>query len=76
MLLMSSSSSQPRLSRIPERRPHRAQDGGDAHGKDVTEGVELLVRGGRQKCRAGGWGARSVIGHPEWQPGESDRRAW
>lgn len=44
--------------------PHsRAQ--APAHGKDVTEGVELLVPGGQQKCRAGGWGAGSVSGHPE-----------
>ncbi|UPT41763.1 MULTISPECIES: N-acetylmuramoyl-L-alanine amidase [Streptomyces] len=33
-----------------------------------------IVRASAAICRAYGWGARSVIGHREWQPGKIDPR--
>ncbi|MET9705377.1 N-acetylmuramoyl-L-alanine amidase [Streptomyces griseus] len=35
---------------------------------------EAIVRASAAICRAHGWGARSVIGHREWQPGKVDPR--
>ncbi|MGW7416143.1 peptidoglycan recognition protein family protein [Streptomyces sp. NPDC054863] len=36
--------------------------------------VEATARAAAALCRAHGWGARSVIGHSEWQPGKVDPR--
>ncbi|MGW1770630.1 N-acetylmuramoyl-L-alanine amidase [Streptomyces sp. NPDC002104] len=36
--------------------------------------VEAIARAAAGLCRAHGWGAASVIGHSEWQPGKVDPR--
>ncbi|GGR80989.1 hypothetical protein GCM10010252_19400 [Streptomyces aureoverticillatus] len=36
--------------------------------------VEAIARAAAGICRAHGWGAESVIGHMEWQPGKIDPR--
>ncbi|NYV73174.1 N-acetylmuramoyl-L-alanine amidase [Streptomyces sp. UH6] len=36
--------------------------------------VEATAQAAAAICRAHGWGARSVIGHSEWQPGKIDPR--
>ncbi|GGW19855.1 hypothetical protein GCM10018980_25340 [Streptomyces capoamus] len=36
--------------------------------------VEAIARAAAGICRAHGWGAESVIGHHEWQPGKVDPR--
>jgi hypothetical protein len=36
--------------------------------------VEAIARTAAAICRAHGWGAESVIGHSEWQPGKIDPR--
>lgn len=36
--------------------------------------VEAIARAAAGICRAHGWGAESVIGHSEWQPGKVDPR--
>ncbi|MFB6618237.1 N-acetylmuramoyl-L-alanine amidase [Streptomyces sp. NPDC085524] len=36
--------------------------------------VEAIARTAAGICRAHGWGAESVIGHSEWQPGKVDPR--
>ncbi|MEV2203727.1 N-acetylmuramoyl-L-alanine amidase [Streptomyces fradiae] len=36
--------------------------------------VEAVARAAAGVCRAHGWGAESVIGHSEWQPGKVDPR--
>lgn len=36
--------------------------------------VEAIARAAAGICRAHGWGAESVIGHSEWQPGKIDPR--
>ncbi|CAL9479529.1 N-acetylmuramoyl-L-alanine amidase [Streptomyces sp. enrichment culture] len=36
--------------------------------------VEAVARAAAGICRAHGWGAESVIGHSEWQPGKVDPR--
>ncbi|MER5357055.1 N-acetylmuramoyl-L-alanine amidase [Streptomyces sp. NPDC002785] len=36
--------------------------------------VEAIARAAAGICRAHGWGAASVIGHSEWQPGKVDPR--
>lgn len=36
---------------------------------------ECMVRAAAAICRAYGWGAESVIGHLEWQPGKVDPRS-
>lgn len=36
--------------------------------------VEAIARAAAGICRAHGWGAGSVIGHSEWQPGKIDPR--
>ncbi|WP_371795973.1 N-acetylmuramoyl-L-alanine amidase [Streptomyces sp. NBC_01718] len=36
--------------------------------------VEAIARAAAGICRAHGWGAESVIGHNEWQPGKVDPR--
>ncbi|MFE4333963.1 N-acetylmuramoyl-L-alanine amidase [Streptomyces sp. NPDC056831] len=36
--------------------------------------VEAIARAAAGLCRAHGWGAESVIGHSEWQPGKVDPR--
>ncbi|MFD3902963.1 N-acetylmuramoyl-L-alanine amidase [Streptomyces sp. CB04723] len=45
-------------------------------GKDPwpAEQVEAIARAAAAICRAHGWGAASVIGHSEWQPGKVDPR--
>ena len=39
-----------------------------------AEQVEAIARTAAGLCRAHGWGAESVIGHSEWQPGKVDPR--
>ncbi|WP_326811645.1 N-acetylmuramoyl-L-alanine amidase [Streptomyces scopuliridis] len=43
-------------------------------GKDLWPAAQLeaIERVSAALCRAHGWGARSVIGHKEWQPGKID----
>ncbi|MBT2379038.1 N-acetylmuramoyl-L-alanine amidase [Streptomyces sp. ISL-111] len=47
-------------------------------GKDPWPAAQLLAieRAAAAVCRAHGWGARSVIGHLEWQPGKVDPRGF
>ncbi|MYR93109.1 MULTISPECIES: peptidoglycan-binding protein [unclassified Streptomyces] len=47
-------------------------------GKDPWPDAQLLAieRAAAAVCRAHGWGARSVIGHLEWQPGKVDPRGF
>lgn len=44
------------------------------NGKDTYPAAQYdaAVRWAAALCRAHGWGARSVIGHKEWQPGKID----
>jgi peptidoglycan hydrolase-like protein with peptidoglycan-binding domain len=46
-------------------------DGADPWPEDQVEAVARAAAG---ICRAHGWGAESVIGHSEWQPGKVDPR--
>jgi hypothetical protein len=41
-----------------------------------TAQLEAIERAAAALCRAHGWGARSVIGHLEWQPGKIDPRGF
>ncbi|MEV4970554.1 peptidoglycan-binding protein [Streptomyces scopuliridis] len=47
-------------------------------GKDPWPAAQLdaIERVSAAVCRAHGWGARSVIGHLEWQPGKVDPRGF
>lgn len=47
-------------------------------GDDLWPDVQLLAveRAAAGLCRAHGWGARSVLGHLEWQPGKPDPRGY
>ncbi|MEU9033745.1 N-acetylmuramoyl-L-alanine amidase [Streptomyces sp. NPDC048352] len=47
-------------------------------GTDPWPDVQLLAieRASAALCRAHGWGARSVLGHLEWQPGKPDPRGF
>lgn len=47
-------------------------------GDDPWPAVQLdaIERAAAGLCRAHGWGARSVIGHLEWQPGKPDPRGF
>ncbi|MEU0272282.1 N-acetylmuramoyl-L-alanine amidase [Streptomyces sp. NPDC006307] len=47
-------------------------------GEDPWPDVQLLAieRAAAALCRAHGWGARSVLGHLEWQPGKPDPRGF
>ncbi|RSS59585.1 N-acetylmuramoyl-L-alanine amidase [Streptomyces sp. WAC01280] len=38
--------------------------------------LDAIARASAALCRAHGWGARSVIGHLEWQPGKVDPRGF
>lgn len=48
------------------------------NGKDPwpDEQIENAARWAAALCRAHGWGAESVIGHLEWQPGKVDPRGF
>lgn len=47
-------------------------------GEDPWPDAQLLAieRASAAVCRAHGWGARSVLGHLEWQPGKPDPRGF
>ncbi|MGW1151963.1 peptidoglycan recognition protein family protein [Streptomyces rubiginosohelvolus] len=47
---------------------------GDGRDPWPAEQVEAIARAAAAICRAHGWGAESVIGHSEWQPGKVDPR--
>ncbi|MFI8817451.1 MULTISPECIES: peptidoglycan recognition protein family protein [unclassified Streptomyces] len=47
---------------------------GDGRDPWPAEQVEAIARAAAGICRAHGWGAASVIGHSEWQPGKVDPR--
>ncbi|MFS0695136.1 N-acetylmuramoyl-L-alanine amidase [Streptomyces nitrosporeus] len=47
---------------------------GDGEDPWPAEQVEAIARAAAAICRAHGWGAASVIGHSEWQPGKVDPR--
>ncbi|MFD3790772.1 N-acetylmuramoyl-L-alanine amidase [Streptomyces cyaneofuscatus] len=47
---------------------------GDNRDPWPAEQVEAIARAAAGICRAHGWGAASVIGHSEWQPGKIDPR--
>jgi hypothetical protein len=47
---------------------------GDGRDPWPAEQVEAIARVAAGICRAHGWGAESVIGHNEWQPGKVDPR--
>ncbi|MFF0744223.1 N-acetylmuramoyl-L-alanine amidase [Streptomyces sp. NPDC004111] len=47
---------------------------GDGRDPWPEQQVEATARAAAALCRAHGWGARSVIGHSEWQPGKVDPR--
>ncbi|MFI0593708.1 N-acetylmuramoyl-L-alanine amidase [Streptomyces griseus] len=47
---------------------------GDNRDPWPAEQVEAIARAAAAICRAHGWGAASVIGHSEWQPGKVDPR--
>ncbi|AZM91114.1 MULTISPECIES: peptidoglycan recognition protein family protein [Streptomyces] len=38
--------------------------------------LDAIARAAAAVCRVHGWGARSVIGHREWQPGKVDPRGF
>ncbi|MEU4178207.1 N-acetylmuramoyl-L-alanine amidase [Streptomyces sp. NPDC026589] len=47
---------------------------GDGRDPWPAEQVEAIARAAAGICRAHGWGAASVVGHSEWQPGKIDPR--
>ncbi|MFI0149530.1 N-acetylmuramoyl-L-alanine amidase [Streptomyces lydicus] len=49
---------------------------GDGHDPWPEAQLDALVRATAAVCRAHGWGARSVLGHLEWQPGKVDPRGF
>ncbi|NYI03770.1 hypothetical protein FHU37_000713 [Allostreptomyces psammosilenae] len=49
---------------------------GDGEDPWPAEQLEAIERAAAAVCRAHGWGAGSVIGHLEWQPGKVDPRGF
>jgi hypothetical protein len=49
---------------------------GDGEDPWPVEQLEAIERVSVAVCRVHGWGARSVIGHLEWQPGKVDPRGF
>ncbi|NYI04931.1 N-acetylmuramoyl-L-alanine amidase [Allostreptomyces psammosilenae] len=49
---------------------------GDGEDPWPAEQLDAIERAAAAVCRAHGWGAGSVIGHLEWQPGKIDPRGF